>query len=158
MKTASKVLIIISIIVGFFLCIVASIVLIATISADEAAVGIVLFLLYGALGGVSIGLGFKSINLINNAHKANDISTAWKVVILLLVNQIAGIILLCMKDEDFDPVLARLERDKLQRQQEQTQQVPNSDLDRLASLKNLYDMGALTEDEYAEQKRKILGL
>jgi len=147
MKTASKVFVIISIVSGFILCLLASIFLIAGIANDGFEAGIVLFVIYGILGGLFVGLGFKALKLINNAKRADDISTGWKVVILLFVNTIAGILLLCMKDADFDPQLAEPHRQTVQ---------PNADLERIAKLKAMLDDGIITQEEYDRQKDRIL--
>lgn len=148
MKTAYKVFIILSIVSGFILCLFASILLIPMFIDPEMIVPLlILFIVYGAMGGLVVGFGFKALKLVNNAKRADDISLGWKVVILLLVNQIAGIILLCMKDTDFDPQLA----------QPQPQQLPNADLERIANLKTLYDNGALSEEEFTQLKHKIIG-
>ena len=147
MKTACKVFIILSIVSGFILCLFASIFLIPMFIDPEMIVPLlILFIVYGAMGGLVVGFVFKALKLVNNAKRANDISLGWKVVILLLVNQIAGIILLCMKDTDFDPQLA----------QPQPQQLPNADLERIANLKTLYDNGALSEEEFTQLKHKII--
>ena len=148
MKTACKVFIILSIVSGFILCLFASILLIPMFIDPEMTVPLlIMFIAYGAVGGVAVGFGFKALKLVNNAKRADDISLGWKVVILLLVNQIAGIILLCMKDTDFDPQLA----------QPQPQQLPNADLERIANLKTLYDNGALSEEDFTQLKHKIIG-
>ncbi|MBQ9706356.1 MAG: SHOCT domain-containing protein [Clostridia bacterium] len=147
MKTASKVFVIISIVSGFILCLLASIFLIVGIANDGFEAGIVLFVIYGILGGLFVGLGFKALKLINNAKRADDISTGWKVVILLFVNTVAGILLLCMKDADFDPQLAQPQRQTVQ---------PNADLERIAKLKAMLDDGIITQEEYDRQKDRIL--
>ena len=147
MKTASKVFVIISIVSGFILCLLASIFLIVGIANDGFEAGIILFVIYGILGGLFVGLGFKALNLINNAKRADDISTGWKVVILLFVNTVAGILLLCMKDADFDPQLAQPQRQTVQ---------PNADLERIAKLKAMLDDGIITQEEYDRQKDRIL--
>ena len=147
MKTASKVFVIISIVSGFILCLLASIFLIVGIASDGFEAGIVLFVIYGILGGLFVGLGFKALKLINNAKRADDISIGWKVVILLFVNTISGILLLCMKDADFDPQLAQPQRQTVQ---------PNADLERIAKLKAMLDDGIITQEEYDRQKDRIL--
>lgn len=147
MKTASKVFVIISIVSGFILCLLASIFLIVGIANDGFEAGIILFVIYGILGGLFVGLGFKALKLINNAKRADDISTGWKVVILLFVNTVAGILLLCMKDADFDPQLAQPQRQTVQ---------PNADLERIAKLKAMLDDGIITQEEYDRQKDRIL--
>lgn len=147
MKTASKVFVIISIVSGFILCLLASIFLIVGIASDGFEAGIILFVIYGILGGLFVGLGFKALKLINNAKRADDISTGWKVVILLFVNTISGILLLCMKDADFDPQLAQPQRQTVQ---------PNADLERIAKLKAMLDDGIITQEEYDRQKDRIL--
>ncbi len=149
MKTACKVFIILSIVAGFILCLFASIFLIPMFIDPEMIVPLLfVFIIYGAIGGLVVGFGFKALKLVNNAKRADDISLAWKVVILLLVNQIAGIILLCMKDSDFDPQLAQPQRQTVR---------PNADLERIANLKTLYDNGALSEEEFTQLKHKIIG-
>ena len=47
-------------------------------------------------------LGVIALKKLNAAQKADDISTGWKVVILLFVNIIAGILMLCLKDSDLN--------------------------------------------------------
>lgn len=46
-------------------------------------------------------LGIIALKKLDKAEKKADFSTGWSVVVLLLVNLIAGILLLIMKDEDF---------------------------------------------------------
>ena len=46
-------------------------------------------------------LGAIALKKLNAAQKKEDFSTVWSVVTLLLVNIIAGILLLVMKDADF---------------------------------------------------------
>ncbi|MBE6577535.1 MAG: hypothetical protein E7653_05305 [Ruminococcaceae bacterium] len=46
-------------------------------------------------------LGFIALKKLKNAQSRADFSIGFSVVVLLLVNLIAGIVLLCMKDKDF---------------------------------------------------------
>ena len=46
-------------------------------------------------------LGIIALKKLNAAKCKADFSTGWAIVVLLLVNLIAGILLLVMKDEDF---------------------------------------------------------
>jgi hypothetical protein len=46
-------------------------------------------------------LGIIALKKLNAAKKKEDFSIGWAIVVLLLVNLIAGIVLLVMKDEDF---------------------------------------------------------
>ena len=48
-----------------------------------------------------IVLGALALKKLKAAQTKADFPTGWAVVVLLLVNLIAGIILLCMKDKDF---------------------------------------------------------
>lgn len=48
-----------------------------------------------------IVLGAIALKKLKTANCKADFSIGWSVVVLLLVNLIAGIILLVMKDEDF---------------------------------------------------------
>lgn len=46
-------------------------------------------------------LGLIALKKLNNATCKADFPTGWAVVVLILVNIIAGVLLLCMKDENF---------------------------------------------------------
>ena len=46
-------------------------------------------------------LGLVALKKLKTATSKAEFGTGWSVVVLILVNIIAGIILLCMKDADF---------------------------------------------------------
>ena len=49
-----------------------------------------------------IVLGIIALNRLKKANSKDEFGVGWAVVVLLLVNVIAGIILLCMNDYNFD--------------------------------------------------------
>lgn len=61
-----------------------------------AKVFIILGMIAGAVAILPIIFGAIALSKM----KKGQLTTGWKVVVLLFVNVIAGILLLCMKDED----------------------------------------------------------
>ena len=66
-----------------------------------AKVFIIISMIVGALYIYPLVLGFIVLKKLNNG----TMTTAWKIVTLLLVNTIAGILLLCMPAEEAAPVV-----------------------------------------------------
>ena len=66
-----------------------------------AKVFIILGMICGFYMIFPIILGALALKKLKTATCKADFSTGWAVVVLLLVNIIAGILLLCMKDEHF---------------------------------------------------------
>lgn len=46
-------------------------------------------------------LGIIALKKLNKAEKKDDFGIGWGVVVLIFVNLIAGIVLLCMNDENY---------------------------------------------------------
>ncbi len=95
----------------------------------------------------SLIISFLALKKINNALIARDISKGFKILVLIFSNIISGILLLCMGDNDYYPQLVPVYP---------TQQ-SNSDVDQIAKLKKLLDMGAITQEEFEYNKSKIIG-
>lgn len=66
-----------------------------------AKVFIILGMIFGFYAIFPIVLGAIALKKLKEAKCKADFSTGWSIVVLLLVNIIAGILLLVMKDEDF---------------------------------------------------------
>lgn len=66
-----------------------------------AKVFIILGMVFGFYMIFPIILGALALKKLKAAQTKADFSTGWAVVVLILVNLVAGIILLCMKDKDF---------------------------------------------------------
>ncbi len=96
--------------------------------------------------GITIWFSLSTLKLVKKATRASDISTGRKVAALFLSSVIVGILLFCLKDKHFGyataPVASSTEDDAYTK---------------LAKLKNLYESGAISEEEYLAEKAKILG-
>ena len=99
---------------------------------------------YLIIGGVQLTVSSIGLKKLSSAKCASDISTAFKIIILLFGNLIAGILILCMKDKDFESPVATA--------------LPSSRIEDIAELKKLLDMGAITDEEFEAKKKQILGL
>ena len=98
---------------------------------------------------------------LNAAKSADDISIAWKIVILLFSNIVSGIILLCMSDEDYidknDREYVESNANNNSEIQTNANQSRMTNLELLIKYKELLDMGAITQEEYDKKKRELLG-
>ena len=96
--------------------------------------------------GITIWFSLSTLKIVKNATRASDISTGRKVAALFLASPIVGILMLCLKDQHFGyvpaPAAASTEEDAYAK---------------LTKLKNLYESGAISEEEYLAEKAKILG-
>ena len=147
MKTAVKVFLILSIVSGGLLALVGLVSVIGGIAAAGYGGSVLLlmgfmYLLVSVLPIIFSAVGLKKLSA---ARCAADISTAWKVLILLFGSLVAGILLLCMKDSDFSGVAPA------------PALTPANNYDSLVKLKELLDMGAITQEEFEAKKREILG-
>lgn len=152
MKIAIKIFLILSLVAASFYALIGVIYSVLGIVASTALstdvneaiiTGIVILalgLLFIAIGVVVIVVCATTLKKLSKATCANDISTARKVVVLLLGNMIAGILLFCMKDKDF------------------IDQKEVSNLDEIAKLKGLLDSGAITEEEFETKKKEYLDI
>lgn len=106
MKTAAKVFLILSIIGSAILIFVGGFTYLggtALLATDEVtAVTAISSGISNVVSGL-ISLIFSIVSLVklNKATCADDYSVGFRIVTLLFANIIAGIILLCMKDKDF---------------------------------------------------------
>lgn len=66
-----------------------------------AKVFIILGMIFGFYMIFPIVLGAIALKKLKTAQSKADFGTGWSVAVLILVNLIAGILLLVMKDEDF---------------------------------------------------------
>ncbi len=123
-----------------------------------------------------VGLIISAVALskLDKANRADDISTGFKVVVLIFSNIISGILLLCMKDEDFDSSLRYArpvppppppygqapynQPPSGEPTSYARQETPKSEnlVETLTKYKQLLDMGAITEEEYNKLKRELL--
>lgn len=102
---------------------------------------------------VSLIVSIIALNKVNTAKRASDISTGFKILVLLFSNIISGILLLCMNDDDFSPSYSIPSYSM-----PYTEKNKANDMDELVKLKKLLDMGAITPEEYEAKKKQILNL
>lgn len=162
MRKATKIFIIIGIVAGA-INILSGIINIASGEELLVASGI-----GSAIGGLlTVVFSFGALKHFNAAQCASDISTKWKVLTLLFVNIVAGILMFCLKDEHFDGYYSYSSNSEgdyspsnesyyTPSSQPSAAPAASGNLDelstRLAKLKELYDSGAITQEEYDKQK------
>ena len=66
-----------------------------------AKVFIILGMIFQCIAIYPIVLGIIALNRLKKARTKDDFGIGWAIVVLLLVNTIAGILLLCMTDSNF---------------------------------------------------------
>lgn len=108
------------------------------ISEAQAIVGITDIL----TGAIPLVLAIFAYKHFMSAQKKSDVGIGWSIVTILFVNTIAGILMLCIKDEHFPGYVAPVKRSF-------------DYLDRLTKLKELLDMGAITQEEFDSMKQKL---
>ncbi|NLG82203.1 MAG: hypothetical protein GX490_06775 [Bacilli bacterium] len=63
------------------------------------------FIIIGIITGfwliVPLIIGIMALNKLKTANNKAELGTALPILVLIFVNLVAGILLLCMKDEDF---------------------------------------------------------
>ena len=104
MKTASKVLIIISVCFLSFILFLLFISCIASCSAVYGSVMALAFLLYSLFLSPGIIVGSIALYKLSKAKTKQEL-TAIAILTLIFCNLISGILMLCMKDEDLNPSL-----------------------------------------------------
>lgn len=154
MRKATKIFIILGIIVGALNILSSAL---DIFSGDEVLM--ISGIITAIFGVVQLALSFAALKHFNAAQCASDIKTGWKVVTLLFVNLVAGILMFCLKDEHFDGYYSyssSSEGDYSPSSQPSAAPAASGNLDelstRLAKLKELYDSGAITQEEYDKQK------
>ncbi|MBQ3067335.1 MAG: SHOCT domain-containing protein [Clostridia bacterium] len=103
-------------------------------------------IIYVVVNAIGIWWNLATIKIVNNAICKRDITTGRKVAAFFFSSLIAAILLCCLKDQHFGyapaPAAASTEEDAYAK---------------LTKLKNLYESGAISEEEYLAEKAKILG-
>ena len=96
-------------------------------------------------GAISLIIAIFAYKHFMAAQCASDIKTSWKIITLIFVGLIEGILMFCIKDEDFPGYIPP-----------QTVTGNGDDyMTQFAKLKELYDMGAITEEEYKQLKNDL---
>ena len=95
---------------------------------------------------IAIWFNISTLKVVNNAVTASDVKLWRKILAFLFSTLITAILLCCLKDKHFGyapaPAAASTEEDAYAK---------------LTKLKNLYESGAISEEEYLAEKAKILG-
>lgn len=162
MKTVVKVFLILSIVAAAIMAVVSAIFTVlglAMLGTGEFEAGLamlVMGIVYMVISIPVLVINIIALKKVAAARCADDVSIAWKVVILLFSNIISGVILLIMKDEDY---LTEAEKAEKMSQEEFTKSAPSTNsekFDDLLKLKSLLDAGVITEEEYNAKKKEIL--
>ena len=96
-------------------------------------------------GAISLIIAIFAYKHFMAAQCASDIKTGWKIITLIFVGLVQGILMFCIKDEDFPGYIPP-----------QTVTENGDDyMTQFAKLKELYDMGAITEEEYKQLKNDL---
>ena len=96
-------------------------------------------------GAISLIIAIFAYKHFMAAQCASDIKTGWKIITLIFVGLVQGILMFCIKDEHFPGYIPP-----------QTVTENGDDyMTQFAKLKELYDMGAITEEEYKQLKNDI---
>ena len=96
-------------------------------------------------GAISLIIAIFAYKHFMAAQCASDIKTGWKIITLIFVGLIEGILMFCIKDEHFPGYIPP-----------QTVTENGDDyMTQFAKLKELYDMGAITEEEYKQLKNDL---
>lgn len=96
-------------------------------------------------GAISLIIAIFAYKHFMEAQCASDIKTSWKIITLIFVGLVEGILMFCIKDEHFPGYIPP-----------QTVTENGDDyMTQFAKLKELYDMGAITEEEYKRLKNDL---
>lgn len=96
-------------------------------------------------GAISLIIAIFAYKHFMAAQCASDIKTSWKIITLIFVGLVEGILMFCIKDEHFPGYIPP-----------QTVTENGDDyMTQFAKLKELYDMGAITEEEYKQLKNDL---
>lgn len=96
-------------------------------------------------GAISLIIAIFAYKHFMEAQCASDIKTSWKIITLIFVGLVEGILMFCIKDEHFPGYIPP-----------QTVTENGDDyMTQFAKLKELYDMGAITEEEYKQLKNDL---
>ena len=149
MKTAAKVFLILGI-VGF--SIAAFIVFIAMFFAFATAGPMaLLFLLYVLIALVPVVIDSVALKKLNKASHKSEL-TGISIAVLIFGGLIAGILMLCLDEKDFDGY----EETSATSSSKKKENNPENLEAKLVELKKLHDNGTLSDDEYVSARKKII--
>ena len=126
---------------------------------------IILGMVLGAIFIFPIIVGAITLNRINNATKKEDIKGV-AICTLLFCSLIAGILMLCLTQEDFERKtglskeeqrLVESFKDAMNEIYEEDNVDENIPL-KIREIKKLYDDGLITEKEYNQKRKKYIDL
>ena len=161
LKTVAKVFIILSIVAAAFMVLLSAIMIVSgllMLNMGEFAGASILIMgvIYLIISIPMLIINIIGLKKVSAAKCADDVSIAWKVLVLLFSNVISGILLLIMKDEDYLTEAEKAEK-KSQDECAKSACATNSEkFDDLLKLKSLLDAGVITEEEYNAKKKEIL--
>lgn len=131
MKTAIKIFLILGIIQGA-----------GCASMGVAAVREPAYIVFAIFGLIIVAMNVAVLVRFNKKKP----STGECIAVLILGNLIAGILLLCCSDKDWYGTAS-----------DQTHQPQLNTADELMKFKELFDSGAITQQEYEYKKQQLLG-
>ncbi len=111
------------------------------------------------MGLITAIVSFGSLKHFNKAGTKDELKMGWKIATLLFVNPIAGILMFCLKEEDFpnyeESYSTSYSADSYS-SEPSTSYSGGSNLDELSSclakLKEQFDNGAISQSEYERQR------
>lgn len=126
---------------------------------------IILGMVLGVIFIFPVIVGAITLNRINNATKKEDIKGV-AICTLLFCSLIAGILMLCLTEEDFERKigLSKEEQrlvesfkdaiDEIYEEENVDENIPL----KIREIKKLYDDGLITEKEYIQKRKKYIDL
>ncbi|MGN1099607.1 MAG: SHOCT domain-containing protein [Christensenellales bacterium] len=112
-----------------------------------------IYSLWGAVGIIFTSLTLKRLC---KAQKASDIPLAYIIFALLFGVHIAGILLLCMQDEDFKQAAEPVGERQSAVMESAKADTEADSLETLIRYKELLDAGEITQEEYEGKKESLL--
>ena len=102
--------------------------------------------------------GVKTINRLNCARHKSQL-TAWGVLSIIFVSIIGGILVLCIPQKELDKNPTPIYQPNINPNYELDNKKENKKIDyiqNIKELKELYDCGAINEQEYQKLKAEML--
>ncbi len=155
MRKATKFFILLGIISGILYLFLGALVSFAGIEDLPAESGYTTLV----MGLIMTLVSFGSLKHFNKAGTKDELKMGWKIATLLFVNLIAGILMFCLKEEDFpnyeDSYSTSYSADSYSSEPSASYS-GGSNLDelssRLAKLKEQFDNGSISQSEYERQR------